>query len=156
MYQYVLYSWFLANVMHPLCYLLMNLLREQSFNYQDLVFGIIYFIPLCLFSFFITLPSLLMGWLVMAMLTKIRCRVLQKFWMWLICIVPIILINLVCLMIVIKEPFSLAEVSELRIEQALILFPPIISAILASVFCFKRFETVFNQIETKSYETDLV
>lgn len=156
MYGYVFRCWVLANVMHPVFFLVLDLLMGEHFTSEELMSGFVWFIPVCLFSFFITLPSLLMGWLVMGILMRIGNDMLSKFCIWLFSIVPIILVNLVLLILLIDAPDSLLKVFEFRKEQVLIVLPSVVSALLASVFCFKQFSIIFYQDKINNHETNLV
>ena len=88
MYSYVLRCWFIANLLHPVFIGVADFLGGGSLTGDDLGIFIVVFIPLILVSLFISLPALLMGWLVMSLLARIEFPVVDRFYIWLFSLIP--------------------------------------------------------------------
>jgi hypothetical protein len=153
MYSYVFCCWMLANLTHPVFFLLLSLFSGDSVVARDLTFWTVMFIPMVLLSLFITIPSVLLGWFVLGIIMKIPGEVLYKFCIWLLSTIPIIFINLIILNMLLYEEISIRKIFQFNGEVLLFILPAIVAVISSSFICYKQFTRIFNQ---QDHETNLV
>jgi hypothetical protein len=153
MYSYVLRCWFVANLLHPVFLGIASVVDGGSITPGDLGIFFVVFIPLILVSLFISLPALLMGWLVMSLLASVEFPVVNKFYAWLLSTIPVIFLNMTILIAVTDDIYSFQKLFRLDRDVLLIMLPSLTSALVASAFCFNRFIKLFKYTQ---HETNLV
>lgn len=97
MFLHTFYTWFIANLLHPLMFLLFFFFRDGNFsslfNVETAEICSLIFV----FSLVISLPALLAGWLLLGMIVLSSYTVFARFMLWLICASALVLLSFLLL-----------------------------------------------------------
>jgi hypothetical protein len=128
MFTHTINTWLVAHLLHPIIIIIYSLLQIAAGenNYWG---GAFFFIAI--FSFFASIPSFFMSWLLQYALANSNLSSIEKFIAWIISVVVAIFLNFAAL----KSMFG-AYMGE-KIDE--IMVPPIIAAILSILIRHKQF-----------------
>ena len=124
MFVHTLNTWLVARFFHPVIFIIYFLLRNDAEG-NNWIFLI------ATFSFFVSIPSLFIAWLLQYVITNTNLSSLEKFIAWMISVVVAIFLNFAGL------KFLLG--ADIYYEMGEILPPPIIAAMLSILIRSKQF-----------------
>ena len=127
MFVHILNTWLVAHLFHPVIFIIYFLLRnDPGGNHWA---AAVFFVSI--FSFFASIPSLFIAWLLLYVLTKTSFSILEKFIAWMISVVVAIFLNFVWLNLLFGTNLG-NEIDEL-------IPPPVIAAVLSILIRYKQF-----------------
>ena len=127
MFIHTLHTWLVAHFFHPVIFIIYFLLRNDA---EGNNWGVAFFF-IAIFSFFASIPSLFIAWLLQYVITNTNLSSLEKLIGWIISVVVAIFINFAGLKLMFGEYMG-EEINE-------ILTPPIIAAVLSILIRYKQF-----------------
>jgi hypothetical protein len=137
---YTVNTWLVAHLIHPIVFIIYFLLRNDA---EGNNWGVgFFFIPIL--SFFSSIPSLLIAWLLQYVVTKADLSLIEKFIAWMISVVVAIFLNFVGLNLFLGADIG-KEINEL-------IPPAIIAAILSILIRYKQFFAL--QLNYKSFKDE--
>src|SRR6187399_3283669 len=124
MFVHTLNTWLVAHLFHPFIFIIYFLLRNDAEG-NNWIFLI------ATFSFFVSIPSLFIAWLLQYVITNTNLSSLEKFIAWIISVVVAIFLNFAGLKLLLG--------ADIFYEMGEILPPPIIAAMLSILIRSKQF-----------------
>ena len=99
---HVFYTWILANCLHPVMFVIYELASSQGGlpAYDELSWAIFLFV----LAFFVSLPCLMICWFVMGRILRCSASIMERFCMWLIAALLIVLLHAGLVMLLSKGP----------------------------------------------------
>ncbi|MBC7949046.1 MAG: hypothetical protein H7Y42_14265 [Chitinophagaceae bacterium] len=135
MFLHTIYTWVLANLLHPLAAILVIWLITGDpglYSMEDFIL----LVPFFMFSFFVSIPSLLLGW---GLLEWIACTgddVIGKFISWVFGLSVMIVLQMTAICFWVEE--------KIEIDSLAMCLPALISTWLAIVLRLRDFKTVMS------------
>ena len=139
MFLYCFITWLLANLLHPFVMLIVFQSENYLISGEGLGFVIMIFLYILLFS----IPSLLMGFLVLHLISLMNIADGIKYFIWLGAALLIILVNLF-LIYLLFESTKMITLSDFEIG-----IPAMIAVTIANLVRVKYFFKDIQQLKTK-------
>ena len=124
MFVHTLNTWLVAHLFHPVIFIIYFLLRNDAEGNN-------WFFFIVIFSFFASIPSLFIAWLLQYVIINTNLSSLEKFIAWMISVVVAIFLNFAGLKLLLG--------ADIYYEMDEILPPPIIAAMLSILIRHKQF-----------------
>ena len=144
MFLNVFYSWLIAQVLHPVVYIVALWAISGYFGMSAAaVADIFYFFA---FGLIVSLPSLLLGWLCMGLIVHSSYTTLAKFLLWIVATAILVILNFWIIILFIDRGF--------QFQDFIIAIPGIISIWIASIIRYKQFQKL-NITENNLSESEM-
>jgi len=127
MFIHTLQTWLVAHFFHPVIFIIYFLLQNDK---EGDNWGFAFFF-IAIFSFFASIPSLFVAWLLQYVITNSNLSSVEKFIAWIISVVVAIFLNFAGLELMFGD-FMGEKIDE-------IMAPPVIAAILSVLIRYKQF-----------------
>ena len=139
MYLYVFITWVVANLLHPLLFIIsLSNKSNSAFPLFELIGECV--ILFCI-SLLVSLPSLLLAYLVIFLVSRLPIDTWSRFFTWLLLVAAIPLVNFLLLFSSLIGEESLLSVFDL-------VLPSIVAAVISVLVRGRYFFNLFNTITT--------
>lgn len=146
MFLHTFYTWLLSNLLHPLLFMILSVVRKGSagsFCSDNLIIELSFFTA----SLIISLPCLLVGWLNLYLIISSPYSGNSKFLIWVI--TAPLLVFLEFLFILVISDF-------LEIEFLVFSIPGMVAVMIAILIRYKQFRKLSHLLKINNHETNLV
>ena len=139
-------TWFVANLLHPILLLVMIGYNDGDLFSSDVI---ILIVPVFFYSLLFSLPSLIIAWILIALIKRLPIDLPFKFTVWLFLIAAVPAINFVLFGL-------LLGITGLSKEDIQIFIPATIAVVATVLLRYKYFIRLFNQPQIENHESNLV
>lgn len=137
MFLHILFTWLLANLLHPLLLALVMYLGDGDslfLNGAGIITGLIQF---SFYSMLISLPCLFLGWGLLYVIVSLKDSILVKFIAWMITTALLIIFEFMAIVFLVDEP--------VEIGLLIVVVPAIVSTWIAIGIRHKQFTNLVHQ-----------
>lgn len=137
--RFILFCWLLANLLHPVMWLLLMTLVETMPGFSDFGWMCLYYIPFVLISLLASAPALFLCFPLCRVLVNSGLSIVDRFGVWLFLVAFLTCLNVYCLFAFFADEFSLQSIIDFFSYSWDLVLAPVSSVILSSFIGFKKF-----------------
>ncbi|HEY6505112.1 MAG TPA: hypothetical protein VIZ28_14145 [Chitinophagaceae bacterium] len=148
MFVHILFTWLLANLLHPLLLALAIYLPEGDTGFFSVAEFISVLIQVSFYSLIISLPCLFLGWGLLYVIVSTKDIILVKFIEWLFASAMLIVLELMGIIFLVDD--------SVEMEHLLFTLPAIGATWIAIAIRYKQFRNLIGEHKTNDPESDPV
>jgi hypothetical protein len=135
---HVFYTWLLTNLLHPVIFFCIPFFTRDESGLDSFFLAVV--MGITLFTLFVSIPGLFIGWMILNQLKQWPAMADVKFIIWILLILVIIFCSYQLLLYVIEGPVW-------RYDDLIFVLPVSVAGFLAIVFRYRQFIKLFSEPE---------